>query len=115
MFRNCLAAALRHLGRNKLYTAISVLGLSVGLCTALLAALVIHNQLSHDHFIPGYDRIYLVASAITPPGHATIYYDSTLAFVGAQLALRFSEIEAVTRLFADNVTLRHANVETHEH
>ena len=29
MFRNCLAAALRHLARNKLYTAISVLGLAV--------------------------------------------------------------------------------------
>jgi putative ABC transport system permease protein len=114
MFRNCLAAALRNLSRNKLYTAISVLGLSIGLCTALLAALVIHNQLSHDHFIPGYDRIYVVASAITPPGHATLYYDSTLSFVGAQLALRFSEIQAVTRLQADNATLRHANVEAHE-
>jgi putative ABC transport system permease protein len=114
MFRNCLAAALRHLARNKLYTAISVLGLSVGLCTTLLAALVIHNQLSHDHFIPGYDRVYVVTSAVTPPGHATIYYDSTLAFVGPQLALRFSEIQAMTRLNADNATLRHGNVEAHE-
>ncbi|HTB66022.1 MAG TPA: ABC transporter permease, partial [Steroidobacteraceae bacterium] len=114
MFRNCLAAALRHLSRNKLYTAISVLGLSIGLCTALITALVIHNQRSHDHFIPGYDRIYVVASAITPPGHATLYYDSTVAFVGAQLALRFSEIQAVTRLQGDNATLRHANVEAHE-
>ena len=68
MFRNCLAAALRHLARNKLYAAISVLGLSVGLCTALLAALVIHNQLSHDHFIPGYDRIYMGMTVITPRG-----------------------------------------------
>src|SRR5580700_9460895 len=102
MFRNCLAAALRHLSRNKLYTAISVLGLSIGLCTSLLAALVIHDQLSHDHFIPGYDRIYVVASAITPPGHATLYRDSTLSFVGAQLAARIAEIQVVTRLFADN-------------
>jgi putative ABC transport system permease protein len=115
MFRNSLAAALRHLARNKLYTAISVLGLSVGLTTSLLAALVINNQLSHDHFIPGYDRIYVVASAITPPGHATIYYDSTLSFVGPQLALKFSEIQTATRLFADNATLKHANVEAHEH
>src|SRR5580658_6052801 len=114
MFRNCLAAALRHLARNKLYTTISVLGLSVGLCTTLLAALVIHDQLSHDHFIPGYDRVYVVTSAVTPPGHATLYYDSTLSFVGAQLALRFSEIQAMTRLNADKATLRHGNVEAHE-
>ena len=114
MFRNCLAAALRNFARNKLYIAISVLGLSIGLCTALLAALVVHNQVSHDHFIPGYDRVYVVASAITPPGHATIYYDSTLAFVGPQLALRFSEIQAVTRLQSDSATLRHASLEAHE-
>jgi putative ABC transport system permease protein len=115
MFRNCLAAALRHLARYKLYTAISVLGLSVGLCTALLAALVIHNELSHDHFIPGYDRIYMAVTAITPPGQATIYKDSTNSFVGAQLALRFSEIQAVTRLVAGVAILRRTNVEAHEH
>ncbi len=115
MFRNCLAAALRHLARNKLYTAVSVLGLAIGLCAALLAALVIHDQLSRDHFIPGHDRIYVVASAITPPGHATIYYDSTLASVGPQLAQRFGEIQAQTRLNADNATLKSGNVEAHEH
>ncbi|HEY1899472.1 MAG TPA: ABC transporter permease, partial [Steroidobacteraceae bacterium] len=115
MFRNCLAAALRHLARNKLYTAISVLGLSLGLCTALLAALVIHNELSHDHFIPGYDRIYMAITAITPPEGATIYKDSTNGFVGKQLALRFSEIQAMTRLFAGTAILSHTNVEAHEH
>jgi putative ABC transport system permease protein len=114
MFHNCLAAALRHLSRNKLYTAISVFGLALGLCTTLLAGLVIHEQLSHDHFIPSYDRVYVVTSAITPPGHATIYYDSTLAFVGPQLALRFSEIQAVTRLSATTATFRHASVEAQE-
>ncbi len=114
VFRNCLAAALRHLARNKLYTAISVLGLSIGLCTALLAALVVHNELSHDHFIAGYDRIYMVVTAITPPGQATIYKGSTNSFVGAQLALRFNEIQSMTRLFAGYAFLSRGNVEAHE-
>ncbi len=114
MFRNCLAAALRHLARNKLYAAISVLGLAVGLCTALLAALVVHNQLSHDHFIPGYDRVYMGVTVITPPGHATIYLGTTNTFVGPQLALRISEIQAVTRLLYDTATLRHGNVAASE-
>jgi putative ABC transport system permease protein len=115
MFRNCLAAALRHLARSKLYTAISVLGLAIGLCTSLLAGLVIRSQLSHDHFIAGYDRIYVIGSAVTPPGHATMYYDSTLPFVGAQLALKFDEIQAVTRLFAADATLLGATTRGHEH
>jgi putative ABC transport system permease protein len=60
MFRNCLAAALRHLSRNRLYTAISVFGLSVGLWGALLTALIIRSQYTQNHFIPGYARIYQV-------------------------------------------------------
>jgi putative ABC transport system permease protein len=114
VFRNCLAAALRHLARNKLYTAISVLGLSTGLCTALLAALVVRNQLSQDHFIAGYDRIYAAVTAITPPGHATVYLPSTGSYVGQQLALKFSQIQATTRLVPETVTVRRSNVEVKE-
>jgi putative ABC transport system permease protein len=114
VFRNCLAAALRHLARNKLYTAISVLGLSIGLCTALLTALVVHNQLSQDHFIADYERIYAAVTAITPPAHATVYIQSTASFVGPQLALKFREIEAATRLIPRTITVRRANVEAKE-
>jgi putative ABC transport system permease protein len=114
MFRNCLAAALRHLARNKLYTAISVFGLSVGLCTALLAALVVHDRLSQDHFIPGYERIYMGVTAITPPGSPTLTFPRTAAFLGPELALKFSEIKAVTRLEPGSVTVRRTNAEVKE-
>ena len=114
MFRNCLAAALRHLARNKLYTAISVLGLSVGLCTALLAALVIRDELSHDHFISGYDGVYMVVTAITPPGEAALYKEGTNGFAGSQLALRFSAIQAMTRMRGGIAILSRTNVEAHE-
>ncbi len=68
MFRNCLAAALRHLSRNRLYTLISVVGLGVGLCVALIAGLVVHNQYSYDHDLSGYERTYRILTAISAPG-----------------------------------------------
>lgn len=114
MFRNCLAAALRHLGRNRLYTAISVLGLSLGLCTALLAGLEVRNQLSQDHFIAHADQLYTLVTAITPPGHSTFYFPGTGTFVGPQLRLKFSEIEDSTRLHLDTATLRRGAIEAHE-
>ena len=114
VFRNCLAAALRHLAQNKLYTAIGVMGLAVGLSAALLAALVVHDRLSQDHFIPGYDRIYMVVTAITPPGSPTMNFPRAAAFLGPELALKFSEIQAVTRLVPGTVTVRHANAEVKE-
>jgi putative ABC transport system permease protein len=98
MFRNCLAAALRHLARNKLYTAISVLGLAVGLCTAMLAGLEIHDQYSYDHSVPGYDRIYIAQLSLTPPGLARQYVKYTAPQMGLQLKLQRQDVEATSRV-----------------
>lgn len=110
MFRNALAAALRHLARNRLYAAISVLGLAIGLAAALLAALVVRDQLTVDRFIPGHERIYLVTTAVTPPGRATIYLPNVNTFVGPELQPKFASIEAMTRLQADNARLQREQV-----
>ncbi len=46
MFRNYLAASIRNLLRNRLYTAINIAGLGVGLAAALLIGLFIRDELS---------------------------------------------------------------------
>src|SRR5215831_9326349 len=99
MLRNCLAAAMRHLGRHRLYSAISVLGLAIGLCTALLAALVIHNQYSFNHDIPAYARTYLLAMRFAPPGVAPEYAPITGREFAAQLKEASADVAATTRLF----------------
>jgi putative ABC transport system permease protein len=98
MFRNCLAAALRHLARNKLYTAISVVGLAIGLCTALLAALVIRNQYTYDHFVPGYERTYIIQPVFSPVGMARQYVNITPLPMAAQLREQFPQVEGVSRV-----------------
>jgi putative ABC transport system permease protein len=98
MFRNCLAAALRHLARNKLYTAISVIGLAIGLCTALIAGLVIHNQYTYDHFVPGYERTYIIQPVVTPAGMARQYVGFTVLPMAAQLRENFPQVAGVSRV-----------------
>ena len=99
MLRNCLAAALRHLGRHRLFSIISVLGLAIGLCTALLAALVIHNQYSFNHDMPAYARTYAVVMRFSPPGIAPEYAPTTGREFAAELAAASPEVAATTRLF----------------
>jgi putative ABC transport system permease protein len=53
LFSNYLAAALRALLRSRFYSAISILGLALGLCAAMLVALIIRNETTYDRFIPG--------------------------------------------------------------
>jgi len=98
MFCNCLAAALRHLARNRLYSAISVIGLAIGLCMALIAGLVIHNQYSYDHFVPGYERTYFIQTVVSPSGMARQYVGFTPLRMAAQIREQFAQVEAVSRV-----------------
>jgi putative ABC transport system permease protein len=98
VFRNSLAAALRHLARNKLYTAISVFGLAIGLCTALLAGLVIHNQYSYDHLVPGYERTYFIQTVVSPSGMSRQYVGFTPLGMAAQIREQFPQVEGVSRV-----------------
>jgi putative ABC transport system permease protein len=114
MLHNYWMSALRNLSRNRFYSGISVAGLSIGLCAALLAALVIRNQTSYDHFIPGYQRTYLAASALIPTDRVPFYDTHVFSWLAPLLKLKFHEIEAITRLADQDVHLRRGNVEAKE-
>lgn len=105
MIGNHVAATLRHLAGERLFAVVSMLGLSIGLAAALLAALVIRNQLTWNHFIEGHERVYAVLSVVTPPGRPTIHMTNTSSFIGPQLKLRFPELESVARLALQPATL----------
>ena len=107
MFRNSLAAALRHLARNRLYTAVSVIGLAIGLCTALIAALVINNQYTYDHFVPGYQRTYIVQTVYTPSGLARMYVGFTPLPMATQLQDQFPQVEGAARVLDTRMHLEY--------
>jgi len=111
MFRNMLAAALRHLARGKLYAAIAVLGLAVGLCVALLAGLFIRSQYSYEHFVPGYQNIYLATLTLNITGRPSFHIPESPSQVAGVMKELFPQIASITRLAQDRVQLRAGNVE----
>ena len=114
MLRNYIAVALRNLARNPLSLAISLVGLSVGLCAATLAGVTLRNDLTYEHFIPGYERTYLAVGVAVPTGHAPLYAPTSPSFVAALLKLNFPQIRAVTRIAPEDVRLRHDQTEAKE-
>ena len=60
MLNSDIVIALRHLGRNKGYTAINVLGLAVGMACAILIFLYVGHELSYDRYHAQADRIFRV-------------------------------------------------------
>jgi putative ABC transport system permease protein len=60
MIKNYLLITLRNFARNRTYTLINMLGLSIGISSCLIIFLIISNDLSFDKFHSRYDRIYRV-------------------------------------------------------
>ncbi|MEW6753825.1 MAG: ABC transporter permease [Candidatus Latescibacterota bacterium] len=63
MLRNHLVVAWRGLLRNRLYAAINVIGLAVGIAFSLLALLYVRHEWTYDAFHRDVDRVYRVYSS----------------------------------------------------
>lgn len=57
MLKNFLKITLRNLFKNKLYSAINILGLSIGIVCSILIWLWVSDELSFDKFLPKYKRL----------------------------------------------------------
>jgi putative ABC transport system permease protein len=97
MFKNYLKVSIRNLWKNKAFSAINIIGLSVGLAVCLLIILYVVDELSYDNYVPHADRIYRM--------DADIYFNGT-GFNGAispdplgpALALESPQVEQMVRL-----------------
>lgn len=101
MLRNYIKTAIRSLKKNLGFTAINVLGLSVGLATCLLIVFYVVNELSYDRYNTKADRIYRVTVEAMLNGHGGTYA-TTEGPLEAALKDNFPEIEKVTRLIDNN-------------
>ena len=62
MLKNFFLVTLRNLWRNKSFSAINILGLAIGMASALLIGLWVQNEVSYDRFYDKTTRIYKLYS-----------------------------------------------------
>ena len=96
MFRNYLLIALRIIDRQRMYSALNIAGLAIGMAAFLLIALYTQYELSFDRYHDNAERIYRIVRdgrTLTPPP------------LGPALQNNFDEVEAVARLIQDENTL----------
>jgi putative ABC transport system permease protein len=110
MFRNCLAAALRHLLRSRLQAALSIAGLTIGLTAAMLIGLYVHDELNYDRWIPGYSAVYRVVLGLELGNVRTPPAAGTAAPMAGWLKADYPQVLAAGRMQADVRTLRRADV-----
>ena len=100
MFKNDLKIALRSFAKQRLYTFINILGLSMGISCCLLIMLYVKQELSYDRFYPNVNRIYRLAQKIVTP-QRTSFAAATPAPLAPALKEKYPEIEQATRIFFD--------------
>lgn len=98
MFKNYLKIALRNLRKNKLYSAINIFGLTVGLVTCLLIGVYINHELSYDKFNVNASRIVRATMEYGQAG--TVNTTATTGTkVGPQFKRTFPAVEEYVRTF----------------
>ena len=73
MFYNNFKIAFRALRKNKIYTGINILGLTVGIAAALLIFRMVTYELSFNKNFENYDRIVRVVSITQSPEEGQIH------------------------------------------
>jgi putative ABC transport system permease protein len=95
MLKNYLKTAWRNLVSNKVYSALNILGLAVGMGVALLIGLWVYTQYSYDRFLPGYRQAYRVRLNAKINGSIQTFNSTSLILADA-LRAEVPEIKNVT-------------------
>jgi putative ABC transport system permease protein len=101
MLRNYIKIAFRSLVKQKIYTAINIVGLAVSISACLLIVLYVKHELSYDTFFPEGDRIYKMILERKYPNHKTFYSVIPHSFAKS-MQQDFPEVESTLHLFGPN-------------
>jgi putative ABC transport system permease protein len=116
MLRHYLAAALRHLARSRLYTAINILGLAVAFAAAILIGIYVRHERGFERFMPDHGQVYRLSAASLRGGSAANATDDLRGPMAESLRTYFPQIRYITELrnMFGQASLRRGQVESLE-
>ncbi len=100
MLKNYLKIAWRILRKNQLYSALNILGLTLGVSGFLMISLFIQDELSYDRFFANSEQVFRITTHWGET--ATASYSTAPPPLGPRIQSDIPEVEAVTRLLKWN-------------
>lgn len=114
MFINYLKSAYRNIVKNKFYSLLNILGLSVGLIAFIFLFLFIRDELSFDNYHEKGKRIHRLESDFTIAGKNERFAIVPIPMAHA-LKLEYPEVESFVRLFnPGNTQFKYNELEYYE-
>jgi putative ABC transport system permease protein len=96
MFRNLLKTAIRNIFKDFAYSGLNILGLTLGIASALYLIIYIADELSYDRYHQNADRIYRVSSHISETDDDFTWVIAQIPFA-EQVVADYPEVEACVR------------------
>jgi putative ABC transport system permease protein len=96
MLKNLVKTAVRHILKHPGYSFLNVLGLTLGITSALFLLIYVSDEVSYDRYHEKADRIYRVSSTITETDDQFTWIVAQIPF-GPQVAQDYPEVEAYVR------------------
>jgi len=97
MFKNYIKTAWRNLVKNRAFSIINILGLTLGLTCSLLIILWVLDERSIDGFHELDDQLYVIFERQYHDGVIDTYYN-TPALLAQELKIAFPEVEFATEM-----------------
>ncbi|MFC5271877.1 ABC transporter permease [Adhaeribacter terreus] len=97
MLKNYIKIAWRNLVRNKVYSAINILGLAIGISACILIFLFVRDEMTYEEHFDKADRIFRVTNDINLQGQTDKFALTPFPLADA-LKKDFPVVQAVTRV-----------------
>ena len=96
MLKNLIKTAIRHIIKHIGYSVLNILGLTLGISSALFLIIYVADEVSYDRYHENADRIYRVSSKITEPDDQFTWVVAQIPF-GPQVVHDYPEVQAYVR------------------
>lgn len=104
MLKNLIKTAIRNLYKNFGYSSLNILGLTIGITSALFLIIYVSDELSYDRYNEKIDRIYRVSSSIKETDDQFIWNVAQIPF-GPQVVQDYPEVQSFVRFIGFQRTL----------
>ena len=104
MIKNLIKTVIRHILKHPGYSALNILGLTLGITSALFLIIYVSDEVSYDRYHDKADRIYRVSSKITEPDDQFTWIVAQIPF-GPQVVKDYPEVQSFVRFIPFNRVL----------
>lgn len=104
MLKNLFKIALRNIFKDKVYSAINILGLTIGITCSIFLFMYILDELSYDRYHANANNIYRIVSNIKEPDNAFTWAVAQVP-MAQELRNNYPEVKNAVRFYGTGRTL----------